>query len=68
METRFSLNVDLKATNDFMVYYGKDSNGKLVVSETQTTDATNEYHPLRYTIKKADGSLATGTKANMTFA
>lgn len=68
METRFSLNVDLQTTNDFMVYYGKDANGDLVVSKTQTADATNEYHPLRYTIKKADGNLATGTKANMTFA
>ena len=68
METRFTLNVDLKTANDFMVYYGKDADGNLVISKTQTADATSEYHPLRYTIKKADGTLATGTKANMTFA
>ena len=68
METRFNLNVDLKTVNDFVVYYGKDADGNLVVSKTATDVATNEYHPLRYTIKKADGNLATGTKANMTFA
>lgn len=50
MEVRYQLTFDIDVANDFVVYYGFDADNNLVKSTTATDVATNEYHPLRYSV------------------
>lgn len=78
METRYTLNIDLKNENDFVVYYKVDGNNKVTEMKTASeltneagelvTTGYTEYHPLRYTITKGNNEALAIPVNNVTFA
>ena len=69
MEVRYQLAVNIADdANDFVVYYNVDGDNKVTGMSLTKDGYDHEYHPLRYSITKADGSALAIPVNKLTFA